>query len=146
DVCSSDLRQIISQILEGGNTVDNVISETATAKRTRTREKEKLSRTWPLHIMILPAAIVTFIFAYMPMGGLVMAFQDFKPYDGIWDSKFVGLTHFNFMFEYPDSKEVIWNTLIISGLKIVFGLIVPFIFAILLNEIRKMMFKRVTQT
>ncbi|WP_306812661.1 ABC transporter permease [Paenibacillus soyae] len=96
--------------------------------------------------MLLPAAIVTLIFAYVPMGGLVMAFQDFKPKDGIFGSEFIGLEHFRFMFEYPDSKEVIWNTLIISGLKIIFGLIVPFVFAILLNEIRKMLFKRVVQT
>ncbi|MDQ6418719.1 ABC transporter permease subunit [Paenibacillus sp. LHD-117] len=96
--------------------------------------------------MLLPAAIVTLIFAYVPMGGLVMAFQDFKPYDGMFGSKFIGLEHFRFMFEYPDSKQVIWNTLIISSLKIVFGLIVPFVFAVLLNEIRKMFFKRVVQT
>ncbi|WP_256975540.1 sugar ABC transporter permease [Paenibacillus sp. MY03] len=96
--------------------------------------------------MLLPAAIVTLIFAYVPMGGLIMAFQDFKPYDGMLGSKFIGLEHFRFMFEYPDSKQVIWNTLIISSLKIVFGLIVPFVFAILLNEIRKMFFKRVVQT
>jgi putative aldouronate transport system permease protein len=96
--------------------------------------------------MLLPAAIVTLIFAYVPMGGLIMAFQDFKPYDGMFGSKFIGLEHFRFMFEYPDSKQVIWNTLIISSLKIVFGLIVPFVFAILLNEVRKMFFKRVVQT
>ncbi|WP_445670201.1 ABC transporter permease [Paenibacillus sp. PL2-23] len=108
--------------------------------------REKWSRTWPLHLMLLPAAIVTFIFAYVPMGGLVMAFQDFKPKHGLFHSEFIGLEHFRFMFEYPDSKEVIWNTLIISGLKIVFGLIVPFVFAILLNEIRRVFFKRVVQT
>ncbi|WP_258235020.1 ABC transporter permease [Paenibacillus agaridevorans] len=96
--------------------------------------------------MLLPAAIITLIFAYVPMGGLIMAFQDFKPYDGMLGSKFIGLEHFRFMFEYPDSKQVIWNTLIISSLKIVFGLIVPFAFAILLNEVRKMFFKRVVQT
>lgn len=116
------------------------------SRNKKERNREKFSRTWPLHLMLLPAAIVTLIFAYVPMGGLVMAFQDFKPYDGIFGSKFIGLEHFRFMFEYPDSKEVIINTLIISGLKIVFGLIVPFVFAILLNEIRKMFFKRVVQT
>lgn len=115
-------------------------------QKRETKVREKLSRTWPLHLMLLPAVIVTFIFAYVPMSGLIMAFQDFKPYDGIAGSKFVGLEHFRFMFEYPDSKQVIWNTLIISGLKIVFGLIVPFTFAILLNEVRKMLFKRVVQT
>ncbi|CAM3385657.1 ABC transporter permease [Marinicrinis lubricantis] len=108
--------------------------------------RERFKRTWPLHLMLLPAVITVIIFAYVPMGGLIMAFQDFKPYEGIWGSPFVGFDHFKFMFEYPDSKQVIWNTLIISGLKIVFGLIVPFVFAILLNEIRKMLFKRVVQT
>ncbi|MFI2857697.1 ABC transporter permease [Paenibacillus sp. JSM ZJ436] len=96
--------------------------------------------------MLLPAALVTLIFAYVPMGGLIMAFQDFKPYDGVFNSPFVGLEHFRFMFEYPDSKQVIINTLIIAGLKIVFGLLVPFTFAILLNEIRLTLFKRVVQT
>ncbi|NIK76013.1 putative aldouronate transport system permease protein [Paenibacillus castaneae] len=118
-------------------------------KQTRKKEKrarELFSRTWPLHLMLLPAAIVTLIFAYVPMSGLIMAFQDFKPYDGMFHSKLVGLKHFQFMFDYPDSKQVIWNTLIISGLKIVFGLVVPFSFAILLNEVRKIFFKRVVQT
>ncbi|WP_051108740.1 ABC transporter permease [Paenibacillus daejeonensis] len=96
--------------------------------------------------MLLPAVLVTILFAYVPMGGLAMAFQDFKPYDGIFGSPFVGLEHFRFMFEYPDSKQVILNTLIIAGLKIVFGLLVPFAFAILLNEIRMIFFKRVVQT
>lgn len=110
------------------------------------KPREQFRRTWPLHLMLMPAVITVIIFAYVPMGGLIMAFQDFKPYDGIWGSSFVGLDHFKFMFEYPDSKQVIWNTLIISSLKIVFGLIVPFVFAILLNEIRQMAFKRVVQT
>lgn len=110
------------------------------------KRREKFERTWPLHVMIWPAAVVTFIFAYLPMAGLVMAFQDFKPHLGVWNSPFVGLEHFRFMFSYPDSKQVIINTLIIAGLKILFGLLVPFIFAIFLNEVRLMLFKRVVQT
>ena len=113
---------------------------------TRRTTREKFGITWPLHLMLLPAVVVTLIFAYVPMGGLIMAFQNFKPYDGIWGSSFVGLEHFRFMFEYPDSKQVIVNTLVIASLKIVFGLAVPFAFAILLNEVRKMLFKRVVQT
>ncbi len=131
-----------------GSAINEPLGKTRRGKRSTQHERaqEKLSRTWPLHLMLLPAAIVTLIFAYVPMGGLIMAFQDFKPYDGMLGSKFIGLEHFRFMFEYPDSKQVIWNTLIISSLKIVFGLIVPFAFAILLNEVRKMFFKRVVQT
>lgn len=117
--------------------------------RVAAREKERkelLGRTWPLHMMLFPATVVTFIFAYVPMGGLVMAFQDFKPHNGIFYSAFVGMKHFDFMFSYPDSKQVIVNTLVIAGLKIVFGLIVPFAFAILLNEVRIILYKRVVQT
>lgn len=110
------------------------------------KQKEKFTLTWPLHLMILPAAIVVLIFAYIPMGGLIMAFQNFKPVDGIFGSSFVGLNHFRFMIEYPESKRVIINTLVISGLKIGFGLLAPFCFAILLNEVRKILFKRIVQT
>jgi putative aldouronate transport system permease protein len=108
--------------------------------------REKFNLTWPLHLMLLPAVVVVVLFAYVPMFGLVMAFQDFKPYQGIFGSPFAGLKHFEFMFQYPDSKQVIINTFVISGLKIVFGLIVPFIFALMLNEVRKIVFKRVVQT
>lgn len=122
------------------------VSTEVSEKRPIKAGREKIGQTWPLHIMLIPAVIVVILFAYVPMLGLVMAFQDFKPYDGIFGSSFVGWKHFEFMFQYPDSKQVIINTFVISGLKIVFGLIIPFVFAILLNEIRKMVFKRVVQT
>ncbi len=125
---------------------ENLQLKGAIPMETGSKPREKWSRTWPLHLMLLPAAVVTVIFAYVPMTGLIMAFQDFKPYDGIWHSKFVGLDHFRFMFDYPDSKQVIVNTLVIAGLKIIFGLLVPFAFAILLNEVRLMLYKRFVQT
>lgn len=116
---------------------------TTTSKK---KDKEQFRLTWPLHLMLLPAVIIVILFAYVPMFGLIIAFQDFKPYDGIWNSNFVGFKHFEFMFQYPDSKQVIVNTFVISGLKIVFGLAAPFMFALLLNEIRKIAFKRLVQT
>src|SRR5690606_14715811 len=129
-----------------GNMTSTEVSTEVSEKRPIKAGREKIGQTWPLHIMLIPAVIVVILFAYVPMLGLVMAFQDFKPYDGIFGSSFVGLKHFEFMFQYPDSKQVIINTFVISGLKIVCGLIIPFVFAILLNEIRKMVFKRVVQT
>ncbi|MEK5255970.1 ABC transporter permease subunit [Paenibacillus sp. FSL F4-0125] len=105
-----------------------------------------LKRTWPLHVMLIPAVVLQFIFGYLPLGGLVIAFKDFKPYDGIWGSKWVGLEHFRFMFEYPDSKKVIINTVLIAGLKIILNVIVPFTFALLLNEVRRNSVKRTVQT
>lgn len=105
-----------------------------------------LKRTWPLHVMLIPAVVLQFIFGYLPLGGLVIAFKDFKPYDGIWGSKWAGLEHFRFMFEYPDSKKVIVNTVLIAGLKIILNVIVPFTFALLLNEVRRNSVKRTVQT
>ncbi|WP_256975368.1 MULTISPECIES: ABC transporter permease [Paenibacillus] len=96
--------------------------------------------------MLLPAVILTFIFAYIPMGGLVIAFQDYKPWLGFAKSSWIGLEHFQFLFSMPENVQVIWNTLIIASLKLIGGLIAPLIFALLLNEVRKETFKKSIQT
>ncbi|XID95880.1 ABC transporter permease [Paenibacillaceae bacterium WGS1546] len=103
-------------------------------------------KTWPFHVLLLPAALMVLLFNYIPMFGVVMAFQDYQPWLGISNSEWVGLEHFRFLFSYPDSKQVIVNTLVIAGMKLIAGLIVPIIFALLLNEIRLMAVKRVIQT
>lgn len=103
-------------------------------------------RTWPLHMLLLPAAVLVLIYNYVPMFGLVIAFQDFKPWLGVTKSTWVGLDHFKFLFTYPDIKQVMINTLIISLAKLVSNLAVPLIFALLLNEVRIMAHKRIIQT
>lgn len=108
--------------------------------------KSKWKRSLVLDAMVLPAVILTIIFAYIPMGGLVIAFQDYKPWLGFAESSWIGLEHFRYLFGTPEYVQIIWNTVIIAGLKMVFGLIVPFLFAILLNEVRKAAFKRTVQT
>ncbi|WP_284238616.1 ABC transporter permease [Paenibacillus glycanilyticus] len=105
-----------------------------------------MKRNWPLHMMLLPALILVIIFQYVPMAGIVIAFQDFKPFKGLTGSEWVGFDNFRFLLKYPDIGQVIWNTLVIAFFKMAAGLIVPFLFAILLNEIRLMAFKRITQT
>ena len=96
--------------------------------------------------MVLPGVVITLLFAYLPLTGIVMAFQEFKPWLGYIRSPWVGLDHFRYMFTRPDSLQVIWNTFFIASLKIIANLIVPFVFALLLNEVRKMAFKRTVQT
>ncbi len=105
-----------------------------------------LERNWPLHLMVLPALLLILIFQYAPLPGLVMAFQNFKPYLGFTKSPWVGLEQFYKLFEFPETRQVIVNTFIIASLKIVFQFIVPFVFAMLLNEVRVMWYKRVVQT
>ncbi|ANE47111.1 protein lplB [Paenibacillus swuensis] len=101
---------------------------------------------WPLYFMLLPAVLLTVVFSYIPMGGLVIAFQDYRPARGFTESEWVGLKHFRNLFEYPESSTAFWNTLIISSLKLIFQLWVPIVFALLLNEMRHMALKRTVQT
>ncbi|TNJ67067.1 sugar ABC transporter permease [Paenibacillus hemerocallicola] len=96
--------------------------------------------------MILPGAIIVFIYHYIPMGGLVMAFQKYIPAKGILGSEWVGLRNFTYVFSLPSTIEVFWNTLFIAMMKIVAGLIAPIGTALLLNEIGKAAFKRAVQT
>lgn len=105
-----------------------------------------LIKQWPFHLMVLPSLVFLIIFAYLPMGGLVMAFQDYKPWLGLTGSEWVGFDQFRYLFEREDSLQVIWNTLIIAIFKMVLNLFAPFVFAILLNEIRKQLVKRFVQT
>lgn len=104
------------------------------------------AKQWPLHVMVLPSLIFLIVFAYLPMGGLVMAFQDFKPWLGVGGSEWVGFDQFRYLFEREDSLQVIWNTLVIAVMKIILNLIAPFTAAILLNEVRKQLLKRFIQT
>jgi putative aldouronate transport system permease protein len=134
---------------------DNVLNTHILSRRTprepkprgRLRDGRKsFGRNWQLHLMLVPGIVLALVFLYLPMMGLVIAFQDFKPWLGPFHSPWVGLDNFRLMFAREDSIEVIRNTFIIAGLKIVFGLLVPFIFALLLNELRHMFFKRMVQT
>ncbi|MFC4306930.1 ABC transporter permease subunit [Cohnella boryungensis] len=103
-------------------------------------------KTWPFHVLLLPALTLVLVFQYIPLFGAVIAFQDYEPWLGIKGSPWVGLDHFRYLFTYPDGKQIIWNTLIISAFKLTVNLIIPIIFALLLNEVRAILFKRFVQT
>lgn len=112
----------------------------------RSRMMYYFKRNWMFHLMIFPTICFLAVFNYAPMVGVVMAFQDFKIWEGITGSRWIGLDNFRFLFSRHDSVQVIKNTVIIASLKIVFNLVTPFTFAILINELRKMLFKRFVQT
>ena len=96
--------------------------------------------------MLLPGMILLVIFSIIPMFGIIIAFQKFVPAKGIFRSSFVGLHNFELLFLYPAARQVIWNTVIIAVAKIILGIIIPVTFAILLNELRSMRYKRIVQT
>lgn len=99
------------------------------------------------HMMIWIPLLFIIIFNYVPMfTGFSVAFKDYKPGLGIMDSPWVGLKHFETIFKTDDTIRALKNTLIIAIMKIIANLIVPIIFALLLNEVRCKWFKRTTQT
>ncbi|MBC8080997.1 MAG: sugar ABC transporter permease [Gorillibacterium sp.] len=98
------------------------------------------------HLMLLPGFIFLIIFSLYPMTGLQLAFKDFNPVKGVWDSPWVGWKHFQFLISNSDSFRVFNNTVAIASMKIVFNLIAPIVFALLLNEVRIRWFKRTVQT
>lgn len=100
----------------------------------------------PLFLMFLPGLIYYIIFKYAPMGGVVIAFKDFNLREGIWGSPWVGMDNFRQLFSSPQSLDIIRNTLFLSVIGLAVGFPMPIILAILLNEVRKMWFKRVVQT
>ncbi|MFC5449870.1 ABC transporter permease [Paenibacillus aestuarii] len=107
----------------------------------------KLRREIPLHLMILPALVMIILFSYVPMAGIVIAFQKFIPAKGLFGhQQWIGLNNFKYVINLPSFTQVLWNTLFISSLKLVLGLIVPIVFAILLNELKNEVIKRSVQT
>lgn len=103
-------------------------------------------RNLPLHLMIIPGVILVFLFAYVPMIGIVMAFQKFIPNRGLFGSEWVGFTNFIYMINMPDIYDVVKNTLFIALFKIILGQIVAIITALLLNEMRNKLAVRSIQT
>ena len=107
---------------------------------------KKFKKEWPFHLMLLPAVIMVIIFNYVPMAGVSLAFLDYKPAKGLAKAAFVGWKQFETLFENPNFFLALKNTVIIAGWKLITGLIVPLVLALLLNEIRKSWYKRVAQT
>ncbi len=98
------------------------------------------------YLMLLPGFIWLTLFSIVPMFGIIIAFQDFNPGLGMLRSEWIGLENFKYMFTLNDSKSIFFNTIFIAVMKIVANLIVPLVFALLLNELRISVLKRWIQT
>ncbi|WP_033404670.1 ABC transporter permease [Paenibacillus fonticola] len=99
-----------------------------------------------LYLMIFPGLIYFIVFKYFPMGGLVIAFQDYQPFLGITGSPWVGFKHFIRLFTEPTFFMLLRNTLILFALNIVIFFPMPIILALMLNEVRNKYFKNAVQT
>ena len=108
--------------------------------------KKELKKYLPFYLFLLPALILVILFCYMPMEGLAIAFKDYKMARGIEGSDWVGLKHFQALFEDPNFYRVLGNTLKISILTLLTTFPVTIIFTLLVNELTNKKFKSVVQT
>lgn len=97
-------------------------------------------------LMSVPFFIWVIIFRYFPLYGWTMAFQNYKPGKGMFNQKWVGLTQFRLLFKETDFFISLRNTLAMSILSVTIGFVVPVLFALLLNEIKNLRFKKTLQT
>jgi putative aldouronate transport system permease protein len=99
-----------------------------------------------LYLMILPGVLYFLVFKYVPMGGLVIAFQNYQPFLGFSGSEWVGFEHFVRLFTEDTFFVLLRNTLVISGLLLLFAFPMPIVLALLLNEVRTTFLKKSVQT
>ncbi|MNW33413.1 putative multiple-sugar transport system permease YteP [compost metagenome] len=99
-----------------------------------------------LYLMLLPGLLYFLIFKYWPMYGVLIAFKDYQPFLGFWESPFVGLKHFERFFHDPNFVVLFRNTLVLAMLNILFFFPLPIVIALMLNELRHHLFKRTIQT
>jgi putative aldouronate transport system permease protein len=127
-------------------TASTVSEQTTYTSMTKKPWYLRLLHQWDLQILVIPGIIYIFIFMYIPMYGVVMAFQNFQLGDTLGMSTWVGLEHFRVLFNDPSFPRLIRNNLAMGALRIFLGFPVPILFAVLLNELRNIKFKKTVQT
>ena len=105
----------------------------------------EVKRHWQLYLMLVLPVAYLIIFAYLPMGGAVIAFKDYSIRGGIWGSEWVGLKHFKNFFTTPDFKNLMTNTLALSLYSLIISFPMPILLALAINEMRGRHYKKMVQ-
>lgn len=121
------------------------ITKEINAKNNKTLISQ-MKKYYPFYLFLIPALVIVILFSYVPMYGIIIAFKDFKMARGILGSEWVGLAHFQKIFSDPNFYRVLFNTIKLSVLSLVTSFPVTIIFALRVNELMNMKFKRVVQT
>ena len=112
----------------------------------RAKRLNWLSKYWQLYLMLVPAIVLTFVFRYIPMYGVQIAFRDFIAADGIWGSRWVGLDHFRRFFDHIHSWRMIRNTVLLSLYGMLWSFPIPIILSLFINSVKNDKYKRVVTT
>lgn len=114
--------------------------------KNKVKFRKSLKKNSILYLFLLPMIIYVFIFNYMPLAGLQIAFKDFVATKGIWGSEWVGFKYFRQFFTSPMFWKLLKNTLVISLYQLVFSFPIPIILALILNYTPSQRLKKITQT
>lgn len=107
-------------------------------RRTVDQKIQYIRKNWQLYaFFLMPALVITIIFKYIPMGGVLIAFEDFNVIKGIFGSEWVGLQYFKRFLSSPDFMNYLMNTLKLSAYGLIWGFPIPIILALLLNQIKR---------
>lgn len=114
--------------------------------KKRTLIRRDFQKNWSIYLIALPVILYYLIFCYLPMGGVLIAFERYTPRGGIFGSRWVGLANFRSFFDSMYCWRVIKNTFLLSFYDLLVCFPIPVVFALLLNELRSTGYKRVVQT
>lgn len=112
----------------------------------RARPRGRFRTEIPLYLMLLLPVVLTFIYSYLPMAGVLISFKKYLPAKGFFASKWVGWKNFETLFTMPTFTRALLNTLIIAIWKIALNVLVPVVFTLMLNEVASLHYKKVVQT
>ncbi|WP_310500839.1 sugar ABC transporter permease [Paenibacillus qinlingensis] len=136
-----------SQVEQFQKVMPSGLEERKISKKSWVHEWQvALKRDKYLYLLAAPGLLFFLIFKYVPLWGLLLAFQNYSPYLGFWDSEWVGLKYFHEFFTNPDFMMLFRNTMAISLLNIVFFFPIPIVVSLLLNEVKSLPFKKIVQT
>lgn len=126
--------------------MSRVAKENSLPKKRKGEWLYYLKSNFDLYLFLVPAVVTTFVFAYIPMYGILLAFKDYSMRKGIWGSDWVGFEHFQRFFDSPDFWRLIWNTLSLSVYGLIAGFPIPIILALMLNSMRSKSYRKIVQT
>ncbi|WP_304942243.1 ABC transporter permease [Vallitalea guaymasensis] len=122
------------------------IMKQSQGKNKKKKFVKQFKKDYPLWLFVLPGIIITFIFSYIPLYGVQIAFRNFNPKLGFFGSPWVGLQHFTRFFDSPYFFTTIKNTFVLSLYSLIAGFPIPIILALILNSFRHKKYRKVIQT
>lgn len=123
-----------------------VKAKTVKVKPPRISWKRDFQRNWPVYVLFIPAFVYTLVLSYIPMVGLLMAFENYSTTKGLFASQWVGFANFIDLFTGEEFLRALRNTIIISLMKCTIGFVMPIAFALVLSLVKNKKFKRIVQT